>query len=283
MHKLEINDVLLSKHLKKTTNDGFCIFDMPDFLPLDFYSLLHSNFPPLDLLVKSTPIAHRSDNKFSLLLDGKLQQRGIFSDGHNSVEGQLKKFFDTSPEWLHFMELMSSPEFVYDAIETFKKEINKSRGLKYFSRKKFYSKDVKTKSLLRVNISINFMFSAAGESGRIYPHTDAKDKLISLLLYLPKDNWSPEYKGETTFYKLKNKIKYLKWAYLGKKNVHVKNKKFLNKFNNDHKVQLKSKYVKNMLVGFIKNKQSWHSLGPIVCGDNNHRRVFMINIKWSDS
>jgi len=277
MMDLKVEDILLSKNLTKVINDDFCIFEADNFLPLDFYLALEKSFPDLLEIQQETEKVdayNRQSLRFNISNLNKISN----------------DFFIKNPEWSLFISLLADKKFVYDALDLFDKKISEHKGVKYSFRKRKYIKYVKKKynllnklvNKLFNNISINFMFSAAGPSEGLYPHTDSTNKLITLLLYFPEKNWRKEYHGETSFYKLKNNVsqnKIKKWGLLGKKNTHITDPKSVLEFRENYTELYKSKYMPNMLAGFVKNNKSWHAIDPITCPKNKLRRVFIINIK----
>ena len=126
------------------------------------------------------------------------------------------------------------------------------------------------------------MFSITGPSDGLYPHTDSTNKLISLLLYFPEKDWKEEYHGETSFYKMKGNIsknKKRKWSLLGKKNIHITDSELASEFDASYKTISKTRYIPNMLAGFVRNDKSWHGVGPITCPKGKIRRAFLINLR----
>jgi len=280
-----MDDILLSKKLTKVINEDFYIFEADNFLPLDFYLALEKSFPERSLLEKTTPASEKENyNRFVL----KFNARDKLGES-NSLNKKTNDFFIKNPEWSLFISLLTDKRFVYDVLDLCDKPISNQRGVRYSFRKKKYRKYIKKNPTLANklanklvnNIVINFMFSSTGPSEGLYPHTDSPDKLITLLLYFPEKNWRTEYHGETSFFKLKNNVsqdKKKKWDLLGKKNIHIINPKLASEFSDDYTVLSKSKYIPNMLAGFVKNDKSWHGIDPIVCPKNKFRRIFIVNI-----
>ena len=107
--------------------------------------------------------------------------------------------------------------------------------------------------------------------GNIVPHTDYKNKLISLMLYFPDDELSGKYHNNigTTFYK-SNKIDL--------SNRHLDNIEDQINFNSQSEEILTLPFESKTLFGFIRNKYSWHSVKKIDVNDNFVRKSININL-----
>jgi hypothetical protein len=198
-------------------------------------------------------------------------------------------FFENNKEWLNFITLLADERFIYDALDIFDKPIREYRGFKYSFRKKRYVNYKQNPTLVNKlinklynNISVNFMFTSTGPSEKgFFPHTDSTNKLITLLFYFPEKSWRKEFRGETSFYKLKSNVseaKKIKWGLLGKKNTHIVNSQLSAEFVDDYELLSKSKYIPNMISGFVKNERSWHGVDPLTSPKTSFRRVFIMNI-----
>jgi hypothetical protein len=278
MTRLSVQDILLSKKITKKIEKCFLVFEAENFLPLEIYNELDSTFPPVSLLESATPIINERKEgdeveSFSLYIDNQLNQRNIYPDSHNDVQILWLSFLKKNPLWHNFINLMHDKQFIDDALKLFNDEI-KSRSIKYFFRKNKYKERVS-------NIVVETAFSARGNNSNIPPHTDAGGKILSLLLYFPEEGWSENNKGQTLFFASKNGRKggNRKWRKLGKINTSVNTSLLRKSFYDGFSVFKKSKYIPNMLAGFVKNDYSWHSLNDVHCEKGSYRKVFMINIK----
>jgi len=272
MIKPKVKDILLSKRLTKVINEDFYIFEAENFLPLDFYIALAESFPQRAFLKK--------DNYQRMIL--KFNSTDML-DESNVSNNRVHEFFYKSPEWSHFLSLLTDNKFIYDALNLLNKPISHHKGFKYFFRKNKYRKYVDNSKLvdkLFNNISVKFMFSEAKSSTMLPIHTDSKYKLFTLLLYFPDKNWLSKYHGETIFFKTKNNAgqdQKSKWSLLGKNNTHIKKTKLISKFHNNYEQLYKSKYIANNITGFVKSDKSWHTVDSMVLPKNVFRRVFIIN------
>jgi hypothetical protein len=272
MIKPKVEDILLSKRLTKVINEDFYIFEADNFLPLDFFLALDKTFPERALLEEDN--YNRMILKFNAL---------DMLDKSNVSNNRVNDFFIKSPEWSHFLSLLTDNKFVYDAMNLLNTPISYHKGFKYSFRKNKYRKYVNNSKLVNKlfnNISVNFMFSETASAEALSPHTDSNFKLFTLLFYFPDKNWRSEYHGETIFYKIKNNVgqdQKRKWSLLGKKNTHIKETKLLSEFNDNYEQLYRSKYITNMIAGFVKSDKSWHSVDSMVLPKNIFRRVFIIN------
>ena len=145
---------------------------------------------------------------------------------------------------LHIIKLLKFPKIV--------KEVNKD-GLFYI-----------ISPFNKIKIEIQYSYILNG--GKIVPHTDSGEKLLSLMLYFPLKNYDSEKQDQlgTSFWtsNFKNFNNYHQYD-----NKNIKDIKLF------HKTQFKP----NILYGFVKNHASWHSVEPIDINENFIRRSININ------
>ena len=105
-------------------------------------------------------------------------------------------------------------------------------------------------------IRIGFEFSIMKKNCYIPPHCDTENKLLSLMIYFPKNNVEDYLDLGTNFYSKKTdsetNMDVWKSEYLDVQNSE--------KFYENYDVFYKSKFEENKLVGFIKNEKSWHDV-----------------------
>jgi hypothetical protein len=124
---------------------------------------------------------------------------------------------------------------------------------------------------LLTHLSARFEFSAMpADGGAIRPHTDAPNKLITLVVSMCSDrDWGPELGGGTAIVKPKNPARYFNRhnAYLDFSEVET---------------QATWEFEPNQCVVFVKTFNSWHAVDPMPGTDNRLRKTLTINIerKW---
>ena len=158
----------------------------------------------------------------------------------------------------------------------------------YKNRKKVYIRKPKSflfrliKKITKIfNFPISFFFteieySSINKGNFIPPHTDAHNKRLSFVYYIPNNNQNlnTEQKSAlgTVFWKPKisslNPLKRFDCALL-----EGDEKK---KFYEDYEPFYKAAYEKNKFVGFIKSDNTWHTVEPFCF--NYDRRAIVVNV-----
>tara|TARA_B100001059_G_scaffold236519_1_gene287499 strand:- start:21299 stop:22054 length:756 start_codon:yes stop_codon:yes gene_type:complete len=130
-------------------------------------------------------------------------------------------------------------------------------------------------SYLKNNLKLNIDYSYIFDGGSIKPHTDSKRKILTLMLYFPdfeEDKDDLKIKEEnigTQFYEsLINNF--------NNKDVNKISNLFFDKKNT--KKSLKTNFKKNTIYGFIKSKNSWHSVEKFNVKEGYIRKSININL-----
>lgn len=230
----------------------FISFKKKNFLTGEFYTQLEKNFP-YEIL---KPVVNKNHKRFPNE-DGKFHFSAKSVDdlveaGIHKSYIDLYKFFDKKSVKKLFLRLKKKNSSIYD----------------YFQiRKNFWLPSIKRNFIREVKTTFQFSYI---KHGKINPHTDVVDNVISLMLYMPTEKYSIKSFG-TNFYFPKKKPK-RKWAFWYSK--RILDDQIVN-FENDHnKVNLG--FEKNTLVGFCKNMYSWHAVDEIKTDLNMERRSLNI-------
>lgn len=252
-----------SKNISYLQLFPYKVFKIKNFFNEDYYNNLNENFPNI-LRFSKKELTEFDNNKFGLTSE---------SIGY-------EKFILSNETYKKFDEIIRSEQFFNFFIRKFYFNFISSRvnSLKHLVKilkiPKLSSNSEKTRIYSIFNkIKVQIQFSYIENNGMIVPHTDAGNKLLTLMLYFPDKNLSEkdkinEKKFGTTFYKLKKK---------SDKNRHLslsEREEFLNSYREK---SFRSDFVENTLVGFIKNDVSWHSVEPVVINNDYIRRSININ------
>jgi hypothetical protein len=108
--------------------------------------------------------------------------------------------------------------------------------------------------------------------GGIKPHVDAQTKYLSLMLYFPDKKYN-DYEYGTTFWD--SDIQ----SYTG---AHIEDDNESINFKKNAKILYKTPFVSNVLWGFIRNNQSWHSVEPLNIDENYIRKSININFLYEN-
>lgn len=120
---------------------------------------------------------------------------------------------------------------------------------------------------------ISFEFSIIEPGGSIAPHTDSKNKIVTMMLYFPTKGQASAKGLGTDFYDF-DAAKTEK--YENYDNVHNDAGQFP-EFENDSQVTFTSQYDGRHLVGFFRNAYSWHSVTIEAVPDDGKRRSLNVN------
>jgi len=114
-------------------------------------------------------------------------------------------------------------------------------------KRKFFDK------FLFTDISADIEYSYMVNSAKIVPHTDSRQKLISLMMYFPEKEFTEEEKKKlgTTFY-----ISDLQNI----NNKHLETRREIENLKKKIKSKITLPFKKKTLYGFIRNDKSWHSV-----------------------
>jgi hypothetical protein len=231
------------------------------FVEPDFYRRMVESFPPIEL--------------FADFPDGKSHKKALAELYRPDV---YHKFLRETPVYLDFYKYIKSPKFIHDVLGCFENN-NIRLGLEKSKITSstlpllgpIFHKLEKVKRRLRrkKGLSARFEFSALpSNGGSIRPHTDAPQKLITLVLSILKEgDWNPAWKGGTEVLRPKDSRK--SYNYL---NAYL---------DFDECETLRTmEYVPNQCILFLKTFNSLHCVAPIQgSGEVVYRKTLTINIE----
>lgn len=239
----------------------YCEFDyepypicyLHDVLDADLYASMVEQYPSLDLFQYMPNLGH----KYSL------------SEFNNPEK--YHAFIKRSQVWKDFHDYVKSDEFIERTLE-FLKSQNVDLDVR---RRKIVSKTAGTKTSLmsrvrrRTELSARFEFSMMSpDGGHILPHTDAPNKIITLVVSMIKPGeWDEAWGGGTAVCLPRDRTKVYNQRndYMGFEDVET-----LKTFP----------FVPNQCVLFIKTYNSWHHVNPIQAPSGSAmRKTLTINIE----
>ncbi len=251
------------------TREPFKIFSVSNFLNEEEYKKINLNFPNFEDINKEN-LFKFDNNKFAITSGSPEYEKIILKNEilkkfHNFVHGDdFKKIFfynlfryiliSRNFDLKHFYKVLKIPKFV--------KKIERNFFLKNFS---IFSK---------YKITIQYSYILNG--GKIVPHPDAGDKILTLLLFFPQYQNNEIYKKKevkygTTFWR--SNFKNLKDKHL----INLDDQETFKKKSN---IIFEAEFIKNNLFGFIKNQHSWHSVEPVQVNQDYIRKSININIYY---
>jgi len=241
--------------------DPFPLGVAQQFVDTEHYRCLVEHFPQTDM--------------FGIFFD-KSSYKKTLSELYNP--SAYHHFIRQTPVYLEFYEYIKSPDFIHHVLNCFEQNyvmlnlsnsriISSSAPLKegFISRLEMLRNKIRKDKALRAR----FEFSALpSDGGSVRPHTDAPEKLITLVLSILKEGeWNPAWKGGTDVLKPKDI----------RRNYNFNN----TYFDFDECEVIKTvEYVPNQCILFLKTFNSLHSVPPLQNkGGNEFRRTLTINIE----
>jgi len=247
-------------------NFNFVKFDKPfhyfysdNFLAKSDYEELRKSFPPLDLF--------KSVNKDSIKNEEYKSKDGKFVLNTRGEEFNL--IIEDLPYWKKFIEKIYSDHFLNKMRRVFLSEL---KEVAPDIAEKNWTIDKSVKDDNSIVLNINCQFSRMTNKSFIEPHKDSETKIISLLFYLPSDDYLSYVSSEKINYGGTNFHKVLfPESEIDERDIYYN-------FSSNIVTEGGTEYLPNRLAGFIRSNKSFHSVGPIVCPNSCTRDAFLINI-----
>ena len=219
----------------------YVIFEIENFLDENEFQILKNNYP--------------AKNYFPTKEDNSKE---TFSKNNQ----KFPEFLDKNKCWANFFRKFEDKNFMEKAYIFSLYEILKVRGIKFVKKWTKEQNNIIEKIFYR-KIFLDSYFALQNSNQIVYPHTDARTKLISMIYYI-----SGVKESGTEFWDIKkNKDKWENWN-----NKHLRNPEEIKEFRNDSELIMKSEFKENKLVGFIKTNYSWHSVLDVGHTNNDNLR-----------
>jgi hypothetical protein len=246
--------------------EPFCIFDVAPFLDAASYEQLRSDLPdPL----RWNYASHEKGKKLYL----------------NDTSPELHRFLATSPAWSQLFRSIATQAFVTKLQRLVADQIThrppedlllwqyvEARGPRSTYSRVRRKLVAATARGRRTPVTVALEFSVLQPGTEVPPHNDVPRKLVSLMLYFPTDAQERHPALGTSFFRgRRGEAGWVEWA------STMMDKESADAFFSAHEEFHRSEFVKNRLVGFIKNGASWHAVPPIP-DDAGPRRSVNINV-----
>lgn len=242
---------------------NFIIFKIENFLDEQNYNFFNSNFPKIDeVRLKNFSL---KENNYKYLLSSK-------DDSYEEMllnNINLKKIHDTI-----FSEKFFS--FFYNNLKKYF-FLSRIYDLKFFLKlfKPKVLNESKKKLNFQTHIKRQIEYSYIFNNGKIVPHTDSRNKLLSLMLFFPEF----DSKNNNKLHVKEKKTGTIFWDSKDTNidNLHLVNPKEEEEFILKNKILLNIPFDKYHLYGFIRNKVSWHSVDTLNVQSDYIRKSININ------
>ena len=237
----------------------FTLFKIDNFLTGDLYNSLEKTFPRIDEITYNNMDIYKN-KKYAFDTTSKIHE----------------DFIKNNTNFQDFEKIIYSKKFFNFFFKKFYIDFLKSRIKKPSHLVKLLKFPKVVKSLDKngffyiINpfnkIKVEVQYSYILNGGKIVPHTDSGEKLLSLMLYFPSKTEDVNKQKElgTSFWN-SNFSNFDNYHQYDEKNI--KGKKLL----------YKTDFFPNVLYGFVKNHSSWHSVDEINVHENFVRRSININ------
>ncbi len=238
----------------------YCIFKINNFYTNDGFDRLIDHFPNIEY-ISSNQITEYN-NKYYFNSEGDfykklINENSTLKELHMDVFSKklLKKIFESL--YLNFV----------NARKTDLKILFRLFKLPYFYTGTNNRKNIMDFFFNKVRPIIEFSY--INNNGCVVPHTDNRNKLVSMLTYFPdnpiKEHISDELGTKFWLSKVRNY-----------ENIHYKGE-LEKKFIEESKLVYNTPFDKRNLYGFIKNAHSWHSVSKISIPNGVSRKSINIS------
>jgi len=237
-------------------NDPVFYCQVDNFLPADQYKKLCDSFP--------------GEEWFEDIIEGN--KKRINSRRSRAI---FEKFCATHPEWQQLFDQLNAKPFVESLYQLLKEPLRTIRGPiggRAWRLDSGADNDAEqgpdalsAADRLKRRAVMNFEFSRLETGSNVPPHTDAPEKLATLILYFATPEWREEWGGGTLFYVPKDKALMRNW--------HNRRVPF-----DEATPVLNNEFVPNRLFIFTKSEDSLHGLPDISCPPDIARNSVNINL-----
>jgi len=268
MH-LDLNALRLARPDARVTQKPFFVLEIENYLPAELYAHLLQTYPD-----PSVGGQHYS-------------MKNYFKSGTPAFEG----FLASSPEWARLIRYMDSDEFlahIFDYARPMIREARGKLGTRRWTRK---GKPVdggpsvsssgasKLIDMLRfTEIETGFELSAMENGHCITAHSDATNKLVSVLLYFPFPDWQPQWGGGTQFFRPKTLTAERRWCHPGVNHIKDFGPAGLKQFAEEMECFHTAPFAPNYFTMFCKSTNTFHAVDTIACPPDRRRNCLVFNV-----
>lgn len=225
---------------------------IPNFLDKADYKILQESYPNVELF------------KFKQMLGDK------YSLAEKNNSEFYYNFLKENKAWKDFYKAIKSKAFIQE-IQAFLRDHNIDLGIRRFRYTGDMNKSTRgliwrafNKKMLRSRFEFSVM---RANGGHILPHTDAPNKIVTLVLSFINDNeWDPAWGGGTDMLLPKDRTKV--YNYMNGQ-MPFEEMETIRTFP----------FNANQAILFIKTFNSWHSVSPMTGPESGLRKTVTINIE----
>lgn len=239
---------LLSHGTASAAREPFFHLRIDNFLPAEQYQALLESFPTPERLPETI-----EGNKKRL--------------SSRTTPDAFEKFRRSRPVWAQLFEQLAAAAFLADVYEAVREPLREARGA--FAARPWRvrgseSAGFVTRALTRP-VKVTFELSRLETGSIVSPHTDAAEKLVTMMLYFPEPGWQESYGGGTVFYRA------------GRPNLNRNWTNYRVPFEDVSPVCV-NQFAPNRLCIFLKSKNSYHGVPAITCPEGMARNSLNLNV-----
>ncbi len=250
---LDRNESNMSEYIKPFSQCKINVYHSPfiygyiyDFLPAEIYKKLETSF-----------LDPAQSDKTEVFKYGKNRTVFIAPPAPASIPAD-------SP-WLGFVEQITNQEYMNDCLQWIRQAYVES----VTDTDDLYTKMMMSRfDIEKKELKMQCEFSTLEANTYLEPHTDAENKFISCILYLPTSEWQNSWGGQTEGYKAKDSKYDANWD-----NRHLPLHQMETIFS--------CEFRPNRLFFFVKTKNSWHGVSPLSAPSGVQRRTFNFSMRAS--
>lgn len=238
----------------------YCIFKINNFYTDNGFINVLENFPNIEYINNNQITEY--NNKYYFNSEGEfykklIDENKVLNELHENVFNKdlMKSIFN--PLFKHFLYARKKDIIILLRLLKFP----------YFDINRFSNNDIY--SILFNKIRPIIEFSYINNNGCVVPHTDNRNKLVSMLTYFPDNNLENSTKHLGTKFWISKISNY--------ENTHFKDDKEA-RFINESELVFNTPFDKKNLYGFIKSSHSWHSVSKINIPENTSRKSINISL-----
>jgi hypothetical protein len=264
---LDLSALKLARPETRVMTEPFPVVEIEDYLPADLYGKLLSTYPD----------PSKGGHNHSM--------KNFLKSGTDVFES----FLDRNPDCGRLIRYMDSDEFLGHIYHYALPMITACRG-KFGSRPwarngkpvdggQTSSGFAKLLDPLRfIEVETGFELSAMENGHSITPHSDAPNKLVSILVYFPLPDWQPQWGGGTQFFRPKTSDAERRWCNSDVNHVRDFGEAGLSQFAQEMEIFHTAPFSANHFTMFFKSNYTFHAVDRIACPPNRRRNCLVLNV-----
>ena len=237
---LDTESLFLSRRAAYRDDEPFLHGSVDDYLPESVYRLLKLSVPDEAILFNYDVESNATDRR------------------------RREAFVAENPGWKALLDFFGSGPFLADVHRLIFPAAHD--GVKTWTPA---NQSEQSEAAAGVPVTVTFKLSSTGRGEWVQPHTDNSQKILSILLYFPDDDWQESYGGGTDVYEPKQALLKRNWHNIEAPFEWMRHRHTFS-------------FAPNRLVFLLKTANSWHGVSPVMCPPGMRRRTMLVTIRHHD-